>query len=154
MTDSILAKDIMEANVVTLRDSDTLAKAWATLAEHRISGAPVLSDDGILVGVLSQSDLVRQAFLNELNHLPLHSYYIGAPFLESEMLGSAVSNLEQVLVQDAMSTDVITANEDDNIATLAVQMRSNHIHRLVITSDSSVVGIVTVLDLIKVLEQH
>lgn len=53
------ADEVMSRNVVTLQDSLTVEEAWQLLAKHRVGQAPVVSDQGVLMGLLSRADLMR-----------------------------------------------------------------------------------------------
>ncbi len=150
----ITAKDIMERKVITLEEGTSLAEAWMTLVEHRISGAPVVTDTGALRGVVSQADLLRVAIDEDIEDLPASSYYLDAPFLELDDSGQFTERLANMNVEEIMTDSVITASPNDNIASLAVAMRRNHVHRLVITEGAKVVGIISALDLLGVLEDH
>ncbi len=53
--------DYMSRNLITLKPSQEINDAMNTLLDHRISGAPVVDDEGWLVGVLSKKDCLRAA---------------------------------------------------------------------------------------------
>lgn len=55
----IKVADIMVKTVVSVPEDFTMEEAAATLLQHKISGAPVLADDGRLVGIITQSDLFK-----------------------------------------------------------------------------------------------
>ena len=55
------AKDIMTTHVVVTTTSATVAEAGGTLAKNKISGMPVLNEDGRMVGILSQTDMLGPA---------------------------------------------------------------------------------------------
>ncbi len=57
---TLTAADIMTRDVTVVRAGETLTEAVHILREGRITGAPVVDDDGRLVGILSISDLVGQ----------------------------------------------------------------------------------------------
>jgi CBS domain-containing protein len=56
----VTALDIMTPDPITLRSDTTVHDAAATLAEHRISGAPVVDEDGSIVGIVSEYDLIAR----------------------------------------------------------------------------------------------
>lgn len=58
---SIPVADVMTRTVVTCRASDSVGKALARMAEHRVRRVPVVDDEGVLVGVLSLADLIGKA---------------------------------------------------------------------------------------------
>jgi CBS domain-containing protein/rubredoxin len=56
----IAAMDVMTADPITFRPETSVHDAALTLAEHRISGAPVIIDDGTIVGIVSEYDLIAR----------------------------------------------------------------------------------------------
>ncbi|HPG22673.1 MAG TPA: CBS domain-containing protein, partial [Amaricoccus sp.] len=61
MTGHPHVSDIMTRDLVTLSPGTEINHAMQILLDRRISGAPVLDDQGWLVGVLSQKDCLRAA---------------------------------------------------------------------------------------------
>ena len=59
LLEEIRVRDIMSTNLATIRPSDTVEKAALTLIERKIGGLPVVSQDGALVGILTQHDVFR-----------------------------------------------------------------------------------------------
>jgi len=53
------ARDVMQTEVLALNESDSLIEAHQFFVRHDITGAPVINDDGRLVGVVSIRDLLR-----------------------------------------------------------------------------------------------
>lgn len=137
------AKSVMKRKVITVKEN-LLAGELARLFEaKRISGAPVLDRAGRLVGVVSKSDLVR----HECEGADL---YRDAD--EPLPKGFHVENPDRTTVADIMTPAVIEATEDAPASQLARLMRKRHIHRVFITKDKRLKGIVTTLDLLKLLE--
>jgi CBS domain-containing protein/rubredoxin len=56
----VTALDVMTPDPLTFRPDTTVHDAAATLAEHRISGAPVVTGDGSIVGIVSEYDLIAR----------------------------------------------------------------------------------------------
>ena len=54
----VTAADVMSADPLTLRPETTVHEAAQVLSEHRISGAPVVDEDGGIVGIVSEFDLI------------------------------------------------------------------------------------------------
>ena len=54
------AKDVMTTPVIAVRTSDTVGRVARTLLRHRISGVPVLDDFGLMVGIVSEGDLLAR----------------------------------------------------------------------------------------------
>lgn len=53
------AADVMTADLVTIAPNDPPARAWALMRRHRIRHLPVVSADGVLVGIVSDRDMFR-----------------------------------------------------------------------------------------------
>jgi len=151
MSRNILVRDVMTKNVITLNSEMSLEQAWNTFYEHKITGAPVVESSGTLVGILSQTDLAREAFekhLKGFQESALHSMTSYFQTLEERPLPDF---FKRVKVGDIMDQDVVTASINDSIPEVATKMRQNHIHRIVIVDKEKVVGIVSALDLLNLL---
>ena len=57
----VAAKEVMNPDVITVRDDMTVQEVAAFLTENQISGAPVEDGEGRLVGVVSYADIARAA---------------------------------------------------------------------------------------------
>ena len=154
MQSKIKACDIMVDTVIFLKPEMTLTEAWQVLMEHRISGAPVVNRNKELLGVLSQTDLAREAFVSGFNDFPRNSFYWGAPFLSNEEWGLLPDKMNTLLVDEVMTSDPICADVEDDIARVATLMRSNHIHRIIVMDGKRVAGIISSIDMLKLIEQH
>lgn len=119
--------DVMTRGTIAVRDDVPLAEAAQLLDKHHISGLPVVDRDGELVGVLSQTDLLRARVIDHL---------------WSVLPGLAVRHL--------MTTPAVVATEETTIDDAAVLMEQNQIHRLVVVGPDrrTPVGILSVSDLI------
>jgi CBS domain-containing protein len=124
--------DFMTPDVVTIRDSASLAEAARLLDDRRISGVPVVNADGRLVGVLSQTDLVRAR---------------ASQHLWQSWPGLAVKHL--------MNKPVLTIKAAASLGEAAQVMEAHHVHRLVVVGDDETtpIGIISTTDLVRVLAE-
>ncbi len=60
-------KKIMTPNPITLNVQATIGEAARTMLEHRVSGLPVVDDDHLLVGIITESDIFSMVVLHEWN---------------------------------------------------------------------------------------
>jgi CBS domain-containing protein len=110
--------------VVTIDGGATVAEVIAVLARHRI-GALVVSADGRHIdGIVSERDIVRH--------------------LERER-----KDLLDRPVRTIMSTPVHTADPADEVATVMATMTNTRIRHLPVTKDGTLVGIVSIGDVVK-----
>lgn len=146
------AEDIMNRQVLcVLEDLDTreLAKL---LLERGITGAPVTKPSGELVGVVSQSDLLRD-HLNRDDELVVEPDFYGRVRLEGSYLprGFQIEDVNVATVRDIMTPVVHTVKESTPVEDIARLMRQKQVHRVIVERDGKVVGIVSALDLLAVL---
>ncbi len=150
------AADVMSESVISLTPEMTLQAAWELLYENKISGAPVIDKNQHVVGVLSQSDLMRELFADSFAEIAKGGFYLDIPFYPAFDAGPVnVSNkLAMLTVAEAMTKEPICVRIDDSISYLARTMRAKHVHRLIVTNDQKLCGIVSSLDLLKVMEMQ
>ena len=60
-------KEIMTPDPFTLNVDATIGEAARTMLEHRVSGLPVVDDQGVLVGIITESDIFSMVVLHEWN---------------------------------------------------------------------------------------
>jgi CBS domain-containing protein len=144
------AADVMRRDVITVRDHWDIREALHLFEQKRISGAPVLDREGDLVGVLSVTDIARAA---EKERRSGDSDFYKAPLAEGLPSGFHIERYDEIPVKEVMTPLVIDALETTPVPRLAALMIDLHIHRVIITRGSKLVGIVTSLDLLRLLRE-
>jgi len=151
---SLLAGDIMQRDVVTLGETWDVREALALLTERRISGAPVIDGDGDLVGVLSLTDLARLHDASPAKARRDESdFYRTTSPADAPPEPPAADRLSGITVRDAMTPIVIDADARTPIEKLAGIMIDLRVHRVIITREGKLAGIVTSMDLLRVLRE-
>jgi CBS domain-containing protein len=139
------AKDIMRGGVVCARADMTLEQLAAFLTGRQITGAPVLDERGALVGVVSQTDIVRDDGTRAAG-APSYYWNLGqetvTPVSPDTLRGKR-------RVKDIMTKTVISADEATPVRRLARTMLRKKIHRILITRAGALVGIVTSTDMLR-----
>jgi CBS domain-containing protein len=122
------------------------------LSEHAISAVPVCDDKGVVLGMVSEGDLMRP-FINanvkrraEWLMLLADGTDLAPQFLE-------YARLDRHQVGDLMSKPVISATETTSVTKLAEQMVEHRIKRLPIVRGGKLVGIVSRADVIRAIAQ-
>jgi len=152
----LTAKDIMTRNLLEAKGHWSLSRLAEFFVEHSISGAPVTSEEGELIGVVSLTDLIVHDTLpqnDSQSHLP-HEYYLHG--LERryaiEELSSFQVQEEPVVTVDAIMTPTIfKVDEDATVQEVAAAMIKNRIHRVFVAHQEKLVGIITSVDMLKVI---
>ncbi|HEX2273439.1 MAG TPA: CBS domain-containing protein [Acidimicrobiales bacterium] len=149
MPRSTLVREVMTTDVLTFRPTDTVEAAARALSERHLGGAPVVDDEGRLVGLLEDDDLIVQ---EARIHFPTVVSVLGA-YIE---LPSSLSRMETELrkavgasVGDVMDSDPPTCAPDDTLETVATVMHERGVSRLPVVADGKVVGIVSRGDLVR-----
>ena len=150
----MLVADLMTDDVVTASPAMTLKDVDALFTRHAISGAPVL-DDGVLVGVISQSDVVRVLYENqvatsEVSQFLLSPFPIPLPALAeiSRNRAAIADRMVEMTVGEAMTAVPVTVAPADDISSAAGAMCGERVHRVLVTDEGgALVGILSALDL-------
>jgi CBS domain-containing protein len=145
------AKDIMNANVICAKANMDIRELAKLLTDEKISGAPVVDDNDNLVGVVSLLDLVRQGLETDQPVFLESDFYRQLPQDISFKKGFHIEDLNIVRVSEIMTPVLITASDSSTEGELASIMVEKHIHRIIITQGKKVAGIVTTMDLLKLL---
>jgi CBS domain-containing protein len=127
MTQSRTVGEVMTPNPISITESASLAEAAGILDSKKITGLPVVDENGALVGVLSQTDLVR-ARANQ--HL--------------------VSNWPGLAVGQIMTKPALTIESSATIEEAAKEMDKRRVHRLVVIDAAATpIGIISTSDLVR-----
>lgn len=147
----ITAADVMNPNVLLVREDMTLDELASFLIENEISGAPVESGTGRLVGVVSVTD-VAQAVASE-RPADRSDFYVRewGGVLTRESAGALPPGVAELRVRDIMTPTVYSVDEQTPIPEVAETLINSHIHRLLVTRGERVVGILTTSDLLGLL---
>jgi CBS domain-containing protein len=150
----------MTRDVVILSPEMTLEQAAERLVQRGISGAPVVNESGRLVGVLSESDILRQLkriaeetlgqrFLtNRVHSLDLLAF-LGER--EHAAVEEVYRRLRWSKISEVMTRHVERVKPTDSLETVAAVMIEHDVNRVPVVDAGRVVGIITRADLARVL---
>ena len=137
----------MERNVLTAAPNDDIESLIRLMREHELPGVPVTDEDGSLVGIVTDSDLILRGEDSEL-HLPHYlELFGGIIFLEPlQHLEEKLRKAFATKVSEMMTSDVQTISPDASVEEAARQIsRSGH-NRLPVIDNGRLVGVVTRVD--------
>jgi CBS domain-containing protein len=145
----------MTSPVLGVGPDMTVRELAAFLAEHQITGAPVMDSSRRVVGVVTNSDVAQAdaggARVSESRSDPVRDVRSWDDRLDADDLRHLRLENGEVQVKDIMTPAVYTVNEDTPVPVLARAMVHGRIHRLFVTRAGRVVGVVSSLDLLKLL---
>jgi CBS domain-containing protein len=146
------AKDIMTTKCITLTPDTDIATAARTLLENKINGAPVV-DNGQVVGVLCQADLVAQQ-----KKITLPSFFTlldGVfPLSSNEELDREITKISALKVGDAMTPAPTFITPETGIDDIATMMANEKLYTLPVLDNGALVGVVGKEDVLKTLLQR
>jgi len=117
------ASDVMIKDVITVKESTPIKEVARLFSENKITGVPVVNEEGLLAGVLSETDIIRK------------TNSIGA---------WSPSTAGQIMTRPA-----ITVEPDESLQRVCELMSNRHIHRVVVAEAGSIKGILTTMDILK-----
>jgi CBS domain-containing protein len=146
----ITARDIMTTNLITLAPDMNFSSAARILLENHINGAPVVDEDGKIVGVLCQSDLVAQHKKMPMPTLItlLDSFVRLTPARELEKQARKIAAMT---VGEAMTRNPVTVKPDTGIEAIAGLMVDSSLHTLPVVTEGRLVGIIGKEDVLRTL---
>jgi CBS domain-containing protein len=115
-------RNIMTGNVIAIRPDATIDEVISTLLDHRVSGLPVVDDDGRLLGIISEIDIIDLVYTDDI---------------------------ETSRVCDHMTRDVLTVDAESSIDEAAAIFCGKPIRRLPVLAEGRLVGILSRRDLIR-----
>lgn len=145
--EGLTARAIMSAPVVTMNPEAPVRDAVRVMLDRHISGLPVVDEDGRLVGIVTEADLLPKEALPPVSE-PLVGWFGRSLWLERLVTGHR--KLEGRTVGEVMTHNVVTAEEETPVHILAARMMRHAVNRLPIVRAGRVVGIVTRADVLKV----
>lgn len=147
---TLYARDVMTRDPVVLHPTDPAVRAARLLAERSIGALPVCDQEGRLLGVVSDADLLKPytAEARARRRWWLDALAEGTD-LAAEFLDYARGRSRSVA--ELMSREVETASEDTSAASLAEILSQPFAKRVFIVRDGRLVGVVTRRDLVRAL---
>ncbi|THF55474.1 CBS domain-containing protein [Ollibium composti] len=133
-------KDLMKSNVVTVKPDNSVKHAAQIMLTRGIGGLPVVDDHDVLVGIITEGDLLGRSEIGAASHQS------GKGSVE-EWAAAFVKN-HSWKVADVMTRGVIAVEEGASIGRVAALMNDYHVKRLPVTHDGRLVGIVSRVDLL------
>lgn len=147
---TLLARDVMQRDVLTVTPGATLAELADLLVRERIGGVPVVESDAV-VGVVSRSDFAR-FFSLERSLAELAAEADGQmEFAPNEAPEPVVLSprLEGHVVRDVMVSMPVTVTPETPIKDIADALVKRHLHRVLVVEGKALRGIITSLDIVR-----
>jgi CBS-domain-containing membrane protein len=142
------AKEIMSKEVITVGMKTSVSELADILWKNRISGVPVLDENGNVVSVVTESDLIDQT---KKIHIPtMISILDSVIFLESsKKTEKEIKKMAGNTVEDICSMELVSVSEDTGLDEIATIMAEKSVHTLPVIQDGKLVGVIGKSDIIR-----
>ena len=142
------AGDIMTTEVMTVKEETPLKELAEIFYENRINGVPVVDDEGLLIGIICESDLIRK---DKKLHIPTVVALFDAVFYleSSKNIEKEIEEISATTVSDLFTREVVTVGEKTAIDEIATIMTQKKIYTIPVMDGERLVGIVGKGDVIR-----
>jgi len=147
MEQNMNASDVMVRNVITIGPKALVSEAAKLMSENDISAIPVVDEQGDVVGIISEADLMRR---EEIGTEKKHYGWLEA-VMPATMLAIEFAKSHGMKVEEVMSQHVVSATADAPLAEIATLLERNRIKRVPIIEKGKVIGIVSRANLVQAL---
>jgi CBS domain-containing protein len=149
---NLTAAELMTRKVLSARPDWTVAQLMEFLTDNAISGVVVVGEDDNPIGVVSQTDITRNATVaertnrgNGLEYFRRLEDFVGV----EELQHFHVNELDpELTVRDIMTPMVFAVEQSAKIQEVAEMMITGRIHRVFVKQDGKLTGIITAMDLL------
>lgn len=135
-------KNVMVRNISAVTRTATVREAMRTMSSHRVSGLPVVDDNQIVIGFISEKDIVETVYP--------YAEVRAEDLMLTAHLADLVRELHSLggrLVGDCMTEPAITTTEDEDLEDLAATMLSHGLKIVPVVRDGRLVGVMRRRDL-------
>jgi CBS domain-containing protein len=138
-------KDLMKTGVVIVSPGTSVKHAAQIMLEKGVSGIPVVDDRNLLVGMITEGDLLRRSEISS----EIHNRESGKRSIAEQAAAFVKSHSWKVA--DVMTKGVITVEEEATVGRVAALMDEHHVKRIPVTREGRIVGIVSRVDLLRLI---
>ncbi len=143
------AQEVMTRGVITVTPATAVREVAALLAEKHISGVPVVAEDGHVVGIVSESDLLHRAEIG--TEKPRKSWL--RAFADPDRLAREFAKTHGMQVDDVMSRHIVSVAEDTELQDVVNLLEKHNLKRLPVIKDGKLVGLITRGDIVRALSK-
>ncbi|WP_421840466.1 HPP family protein [Marinobacter algicola] len=152
---TVLAHEIMTPSIKAVPQSWTMDRLARFLTDNEITGSPVTDETGEIVGIATLKDITEFRW----NASRSESDARMTPEEEQEARRLRMAIFEEmgkvpVEVRDIMTPIVLSVDEQTPVRDIADIMMREHLHRIFITKDDKITGIVTTYDMLKLISDQ
>ena len=144
ITQSVRAHDIMTRKVFSVKKNTPLKEVAELMAKEKISGIPVLEDDGKVAGIISEKDFLSSMGSGDKTHfMAFVAECLGGK-------GCAAFPVSLQKAEDIMTSPAISVREEATVVEISNIFTEKNINRVPVTdSEGKMIGIVSRADIVR-----
>jgi CBS domain-containing protein len=150
------ARDVMETGIVSVGPTTPLLDVHRLFTEEEISGAPVVDEDGTLLGVITATDLLRAVQEEHDSGRVAQDYFRDLlPYSSPDWSSGPVDfqdRLRELRAEEVMTVEVLSVAPETPVTLVARTMREHRIHRVFVSQGTQLVGLISAFDLLRLIE--
>jgi CBS domain-containing protein len=146
-------REIMSSPAITVGPTTNIREVARTMRENIISGVPVVDDNGTLLGIITEMDLIaRNAPVHEPRYIAVLSAIIPISIEEYRQYEEQLRQALAISAVDLMQDNVETISPDALIEEALEAMLNPEVIMLPVVEQEQVIGVVTRTDLVRLIE--
>jgi drug resistance transporter, emrB/qacA subfamily len=134
-------KNIMEKDVFVASENNNIGEILHILVEHKTSGLPIVNDQGVLVGFISDGDIMKFIAKQDPRIIDMTSFITA--WYDEESFDKKMQDLFKINVMELATTKVIDVDIDDEVDEVARTLGKKKIKKVPVVENGKIVGIVS-----------
>lgn len=144
------ASDIMTKDVKTVKEGTNMERLFDCFRTRKCSGFPVVDNDGVLIGIITENDLSKYLEKSLPDGFPFLTVALNTGPGDPPTSFSDLLHVEDITVESIMTKKVYTAVADTPVKSIARLMMDKNINHVpVVDNNNRVIGIIGRDDIIK-----
>ncbi|MFO0753914.1 MAG: CBS domain-containing protein [Thermodesulfovibrionales bacterium] len=145
LAQKVSVEEVMTREVVSIKGDADIHKVSSLLAQHRVSGLPVVDEENLVVGVVTEADVLSMAGIGRGHTFKdIVRHILGDPLPKH--------TVSACLVREVMTSPAITTTPDADIRDVAAVLNEKRIKRLpVVDGRGALIGVISRADVVRVM---
>lgn len=132
---------IMETEVYTANEDDSIAEVLKTLVDKKTSGLPIVNNADEVVGFISDGDIMKFIAKQDPRIIDMTSFI--TVWYDSESFDQKLTDLLKINVMELATTKVLSVEPDESIDEVARILGKKRIKKLPVIKDGKLVGVIS-----------
>lgn len=139
--------EIMDTEVFTAHESDSVGKVLEVLVDSKTSGVPIVNDDNRVVGFISDGDIMKFIAKQDPRIIDMTSFI--TVWYDTESFEKKLEDLQELNVMELATTKVISVDVDFDIDEVAKVLGKKKIKKVPVLKDGKLVGVISRSNIIR-----